>query len=73
MRCDLRLRFHHDFRGPFGVASELVFGLVDIVLLGKVCAKGWPIMLPLNIEIQDGKHRASEKIFCNEAGACVTR
>jgi hypothetical protein len=30
-------------------------------------------MLPLNIEIQDGKHRASEKIFCNEAGACVTR
>jgi hypothetical protein len=52
MRCDLRLRFHHDFRGPFGVASELVFGLVDIVLQGKVCAKGWLIMLPLNSEIQ---------------------
>jgi hypothetical protein len=29
-------------------------------------------MLPLNSEIQAGKQRAGEKIFCNEAGACVT-
>src|SRR5689334_11885204 len=39
MRCDLRLGFHHRFRGPSGVASALVFGLVDIVLLGSM-AKG---------------------------------
>src|SRR6478752_7969827 len=62
MRCDLRLRFHHDFRGPSAVASDLVFGLVDIVLLGKY-AKGLLIMLPLNREIQAVKQRGRQKDF----------
>jgi hypothetical protein len=73
MRCDLRLRFHHDFVwDPSDVASVLAFGLVDIVLLGKY-AKGEAHYVPLNSEIQAGKQRADEKIFCNEAGACITR
>jgi hypothetical protein len=29
-------------------------------------------MLPLNSEIQAVKQRGCEKIFCNEAGGCVT-
>src|ERR1043166_9574631 len=58
MRCHLRLRFHHDFRGPSDGASALVVGLVDIAAPGKGMQKGWPIMPPLNSEIQAGKRCA---------------
>ena len=72
MRCDLRLRFHHDFLwDPSDVASALAFGLVDIVLLGKH-VKGEANYVPLENEIQAGKQSGSEKIFCNEARGCVT-
>src|SRR5256885_2549560 len=66
MRCDLRLRFHHDFFGdPSDVASVLAFGLVDIVLLGKH-VKGEANYVPLENEIQAGKQRGNGKTFCNE-------
>src|SRR5215467_6201259 len=60
--CHLRLRFHHDFRGPSDGASALVFGLVDIVLLRKH-AKGVAHYVPAKNEIQAGKAARKRKDF----------
>jgi hypothetical protein len=66
MRCDLRLRFHHDFLwDPSDGASVLALGLVDIVLLGKH-VKGEAIMFRWKMKYKRESSVASKRFFATK-------
>src|SRR5207248_7558533 len=68
MRCDLRLRFHHDFFGdPSDSASVLAFGLVDIVLLESM-SRGRPIMFRWKMKYKRESSVAAKRFFVTKRG-----